>query len=60
MTGLGVAIAVGVLLAAGLWALGGYFVPVHPRLGDALRVLDGRVQSAGPAASGPAGSAGAE
>jgi Flp pilus assembly protein TadB len=52
MTGLGVAIAVGVLLAAGLWALGGYFVPVHPRLGDALRVLDGRVQSAGPAASG--------
>ncbi len=43
MSGLWVAIASGVLLAAGLWALAGYFVPAHPRLTDALRVLDGRV-----------------
>lgn len=43
MSGLWVAIASGVLLGAGLWALAGYFVPAHPRLGDALRVLDGRV-----------------
>ncbi len=42
MTGLWVAIASGVLLAAGVWAVGGYFVPAHPRLGDALKVLDGR------------------
>lgn len=52
MSGLWVAIASGVLLTAGLWALAGYFVPAHPRLGDALRVLDGRVPSeqAAPAA----------
>ena len=40
MTGLWVAIGSGVLLAAGLWALAGYFVPAHPRLADTLRVLD--------------------
>lgn len=45
MSGLWVAIASGVLLAAGLWALAGYFVPAHPRLTDALRVLDGRVET---------------
>ena len=44
MTGLWVAIGSGVLLAAGLWALAGYFVPAHPRLADTLRVLDGRVE----------------
>lgn len=54
MSGLWVAIASGVLLAAGLWAFAGYFVPAHPRLADALRVLDGRIGAA-PAApvSGP-------
>ncbi|MBK8447007.1 MAG: hypothetical protein IPL41_10105 [Micropruina sp.] len=44
MTGLWVAIASGVLLAAGVWALAGYFVPAHPRLGDAFKVMDGRVR----------------
>ncbi|NMD46321.1 MAG: hypothetical protein GYA85_06105 [Propionibacterium sp.] len=54
MSGLWVAIASGVLLAAGLWALAGYFVPAHPRLADALRVLDGRVETEPVApASGP-------
>ncbi|MFT4224987.1 hypothetical protein [Micropruina sp.] len=42
MSGLWVAIASGVLLAVGLWALVGYFVPTHPRLADTLSVLDGR------------------
>lgn len=45
MSGLWLAIASGVLLAAGLWAVAGYLVPAHPRLGDALRVLDGRVET---------------
>lgn len=54
MSGLWVAIASGVLLAAGLWALAGYFVPAHPRLADALRVLDGRAEAEPVApASGP-------
>ena len=52
MTGLWVAIASGVLLAAGLWALAGYFVPAHPRLGDALKVMDGRAAAPEPSASG--------
>lgn len=54
MTGLWVAIGSGVLLAAGIWALAGYFVPAHPRLSDTLRVLDGRAepQSSSPV-SGP-------
>lgn len=45
MTGLGLAIVTGVLVAVGVWAIAGYFVPAHPRLGDALKVLDGRVQA---------------
>ncbi len=45
MSGLWVAIGSGVLLAVGLWALAGYFVPAHPRLADTLRVLDGRVET---------------
>ncbi len=52
MSGLWVAIAAGVLLAAGLWALAGYFVPSHPRLADTLRVLDGRVEDERAAAVG--------
>lgn len=52
MTGLWVAIATGVLFAAGVWAVAGYFVPAHPRLGDALKVLDGRVQPAPSTAAG--------
>lgn len=54
MTGLWVAIASGVLVAGGLWALSGVFVPAHPRLSDALRSLDGQLEpvaavtSAGP------------
>ena len=52
MTGQWVAIASGVLLAAGLWALAGYFVPAHPRLGDALKLMDGRVRAPQPAATG--------
>jgi len=45
MTGLAAAVVSGVLLALGRWALAGYFVPRHPRLADALRVLDGRTES---------------
>ncbi|MFT4215984.1 MAG: hypothetical protein QM619_02205 [Micropruina sp.] len=45
MTGLLLAIVSGVLVAAGLWAMSGLFVPAHPRLTDALRVLDGRVET---------------
>ncbi|MFT3860025.1 hypothetical protein [Micropruina sp.] len=52
MTGLWVAVASGILLAAGLWAVAGFFVPAHPRLSDALRVLDGRVPPAVSPASG--------
>lgn len=52
MSGLWVAIGSGVLLAAGLWALAGYFVPAHPRLADTLRVLDGRVEPQPSAAVG--------
>ncbi|MCB0891122.1 MAG: hypothetical protein KDB51_04645 [Propionibacteriaceae bacterium] len=52
MSGLGVAIATGILLAVGLWALAGYFVPTHPRLSDAIKVLDGRTPPADSAASG--------
>ena len=52
MTGQWVAIASGVLLAAGLWALAGYFVPAHPRLGDAFKLMDGRVRAPRPAATG--------
>ena len=52
MTGLSVAIASGVLLAVGVWAVAGYFVPAHPRLGDALKVLDGRVRPAPSTAAG--------
>ena len=52
MTGLWGAIASGVLLAAGLWALAGYFVPTHPRLGDALKVMDGRARPSPSAAEG--------
>ncbi|MFT4297323.1 MAG: hypothetical protein QM582_18130 [Micropruina sp.] len=55
MSGLWVAMASGVLLAAGLWALSGYFVPAHPRLADALRVLDGRVDPVVGAAAPVAG-----
>lgn len=44
MTGLWVAIASGVLIAGGVWALARYFVPAHPRLSDALRSLDGRLE----------------
>jgi tight adherence protein C len=54
MSGLWVAIGSGVLLALGLWAVAGYFVPAHPRLGDALRVLDGRLVGSVPA-SAPGG-----
>ena len=42
----------GILLAVGLWALAGYFVPTHPRLSDAIKVLDGRTPPADSAASG--------
>lgn len=49
MSGIWVAIGSGVLLAAGLWALAGYFVPAHPRLSDTLQVLDGRVETRAPA-----------
>ena len=52
MTGLWVAIASGILVAAGLWALAGYFVPAHPRLADALKLMDGRVPAREPAATG--------
>lgn len=53
MTGLWAAVVAGVLLAGGAWALAGYFVPAHPRLGDALKVLDGRTPPAAPVATGP-------
>lgn len=46
MSGLWMAIGSGVLLAAGLLALARFFVRVHPRLNDALRMLDGRTQAA--------------
>ena len=53
MTGLWTAIAAGVLLAGGLWAVAGYFVPAHPRLADALKTLDGHVRPVVTTASGP-------
>lgn len=43
MNGLLLAIATGCLLAFGAWALAGASVPAHPRLGDALDLLDGRL-----------------
>ena len=52
MTGLWIAIGAGILLAGGMWALGGYFVRPHPRLEDALRLLDGQGQEPAAAARG--------
>lgn len=55
MTGLWIAIGAGILLAGGMWALGGYFVRPHPRLEDALRLLDGQGQEPAAAAEGATG-----
>ncbi len=41
MNGLLLAIATGVLLASGTWALAGTMLPVRPRLADALELLEG-------------------
>ena len=38
-----------------MWALGGYFVRPHPRLEDALRLLDGQGQEPAAAAEGATG-----
>lgn len=46
MNGLLLAIAAGCLLAFGGWAAATAFVPVRPRLADALDLLDGRLQPA--------------
>lgn len=43
MNGLLLAVATGVLLAFGVWALAGTLLPVRPRLGDALDLLDGQL-----------------
>ena len=39
---IGLAALVGCLLAGGVWALAGAWLPAHPRLGDAFDLLDGR------------------
>jgi len=43
VNGLLLAVATGVLLAFGLWALAGTLLPVRPRLADALDLLDGQL-----------------